>query len=50
MGTGLGSIQMGMLIETVGLNTPKTISGITSMIIAIWWLINGFKAMENGTG
>ena len=36
METGLGSIQMAMLIKTVGLSMIKIISGITLMIIAIW--------------
>ena len=36
METGLDSMQMGMLIKIVGLNIIKIISGITSMIIAIW--------------
>ncbi|WP_455820204.1 hypothetical protein [Clostridium butyricum] len=48
-GNWFSLILKGMHIKIVGSNMRKMVSGITLMIIAIWYLTNGFLIMENGT-
>ncbi len=38
-----------MHIKIVGSNMRKMVSGIILIIIATWYLTNGFLIMENGT-
>ncbi len=49
METGSDLIQKVMHIKAVGSNTRKMVSGIILMIIATWYLTNGFLIKENGT-